>query len=114
MSRKGRVRWLSPREGVCGVAMAGKCAEQLPVAGYVQVDAAAAYHRQVSGLRLITRLNLINLFDQQYFESSNTTDFLTPIPRLGIILGPPLTVIESIQTRTSRVRTLRFSDAGAP
>lgn len=85
---------------------------QLP--GYVQVDAAAAYHRQVSGLRLITRLNLINLFDQQYFESSNTTDFLTPIPRLGIILGPPLTVIESIQTRTSRVRTLRFSDAGAP
>ena len=68
---------------------------QLP--GYVRVDAAAAYHWQVGGLRMTTRLNLINLFDQRYFESSNITDLLTPIPRLGITPGPPLTVLGSVQ-----------------
>lgn len=68
---------------------------QLP--GYVRVDAAAAYHWQVGDLKLTTRLNLINLFDQRYFESSNTTDPLMQIPRLGIIPGPPLTVLGSIQ-----------------
>jgi iron complex outermembrane receptor protein len=68
---------------------------QLP--GYARVDAAAAYHWQVGGLRLTTRLNLINLFDQRYFESSNITDLLTPMPRLGIIPGPPLTVLGSVQ-----------------
>ena len=68
---------------------------QLP--GYARVDAAAAYHWQVGGLRMTTRLNLLNLFDQRYFESSNITDPLTQIPRLGIIPGPPLTVLGSIQ-----------------
>lgn len=68
---------------------------QLP--GYVRVDAAAAYHWQVGGLRLTTRLNFINLFDQRYFESSNTTDPMTRVPRLGITPGPPLTVLGSIQ-----------------
>lgn len=68
---------------------------QLP--GYARADAAAAYHWQVRDLKLTARLNFINLFDQRYFESSNITDLLTPIPRLGIIPGPPLTVIGSIQ-----------------
>jgi iron complex outermembrane receptor protein len=68
---------------------------QLP--GYVRVDAAAAYHWRVGDLKLTTRLNVTNLFDQRYFESSNTTDPLTRVPRLGIVPGPPLTVLGSIQ-----------------
>lgn len=68
---------------------------QLP--GYVRLDAAAAYHWQVGRSRLTARLNLYNLLDQRYFESSNITDPLVRIPRLGIIPGPPLTVLGSIQ-----------------
>ncbi len=68
---------------------------QLP--GYVRLDAAAAYHWQVARSRLTARLNLYNLLDQRYFESSNITDPLVRIPRLGIIPGAPLTVLGSIQ-----------------
>jgi outer membrane receptor protein involved in Fe transport len=63
----------------------------------MRVDAAAAYHWRVGDLKLTTRLNLINLFDQRYFESSNTTDPLTRVPRLGIFPGPPLIMLGSIQ-----------------
>lgn len=68
---------------------------QLP--GYVRLDAAGAYRWQVGRSRLIARLNINNLLDKRYFESSNITDPLTRIPRLGIIPGAPLTVLGSIQ-----------------
>jgi iron complex outermembrane receptor protein len=68
---------------------------QLP--GYVRLDAAAAYHWQVGRSRLTARLNIYNLLDQRYFESSNLTDPLVRIPRLGIVSGAPLTVLGSIQ-----------------
>lgn len=68
---------------------------QLP--GYVRLDAAAAYRWQVGRSRLTARLNLYNLLDQRYFESSNITDPFTRIPRLGIVPGAPLTVVGSIQ-----------------
>ncbi|HWQ69088.1 MAG TPA: TonB-dependent receptor, partial [Patescibacteria group bacterium] len=68
---------------------------QLP--GYMRLDAAAAYHWQVGRSRLTARLNIYNLLDQRYFESSNITDPLTPIPRMGITPGAPLTVLGSIQ-----------------
>lgn len=68
---------------------------QLP--GYVRLDAAAAYRWQIGRSRLTARLNIYNLLDQQYFESSNITDPLTPIPRLGITPGAPLTILGSLQ-----------------
>jgi iron complex outermembrane receptor protein len=68
---------------------------QLP--GYVRLDAAAAYHWRIGRSRLTARLNINNLLDQRYFESSNITDPLVRIPRLGITPGAPLTVLGSIQ-----------------
>jgi len=65
--------------------------------GYVRLDAAATYRWQVGRSRLTARLNIYNLLDQQYFESSNIIDPLVRIPRLGITPGAPLTVLGSIQ-----------------
>ncbi|VUZ84354.1 hypothetical protein MELA_00725 [Candidatus Methylomirabilis lanthanidiphila] len=65
--------------------------------GYQTSVAAAAYRWQIGRSRLIARLNLYNLLDQRYFESSNITDPFTRIPRLGIVPGAPLTVLGSIQ-----------------
>ncbi|MDE2180435.1 MAG: TonB-dependent receptor [candidate division NC10 bacterium] len=68
---------------------------QLP--GYARMDAAATYHWRWGPSRLTARLNIVNLLNQRYFESSNITDILTRNPRLGIIPGAPLTVLGSIE-----------------
>jgi outer membrane receptor protein involved in Fe transport len=54
-------------------------------------------HWRIGRSRLTARLNINNLMDQRYFESSNITDPLVRIPHLGITPGAPLTVLGSIQ-----------------
>jgi hypothetical protein len=61
--------------------------------GYQAVGAASATKVETPVVETPVSIRL----DQRYFESSNITDPLVRIPRLGIIPGAPLTVLGSIQ-----------------
>lgn len=65
---------------------------QLP--GYARWDAAVGYQWKVGDSRLTTRLNVYNLLDKRYYESSNTVD---GGPRYSIFPGAPLTFLGSVQ-----------------
>jgi len=65
---------------------------QLP--GYVRLDAFAAYEWKLGPPRITAQLNIENLSDKEYFESSNIGE---GIPRFSVFPGAPLTVLGSIR-----------------
>lgn len=66
---------------------------QLP--GYVRFDAMAAYQWGMWDSKLTAQLNIRNLTNTRYFESSD--QLANSHPRLGIYPGAPLTAIGSIK-----------------
>ncbi len=63
--------------------------------GYARLDAFAAYRRQVGPTRVTAQLNIRNITDKEYFES--TDPFSNLNPRLGIFPGAPLTAIGTLR-----------------
>lgn len=63
--------------------------------GYARLDAFAAYRRQVGPTRMTAQLNIRNITDKEYFES--TDPFLNIHPRLSIFPGAPLTAIGTLR-----------------
>lgn len=67
---------------------------QLP--GYVRVDAFVAYSGwKLGGSRATAQLNVRNLLDTKYYESTDPDSNVAP--RLGVYPGAPLTVIGSLR-----------------
>lgn len=66
---------------------------QLP--GYVRLDAFAAYRFQVGKSRLTAQLNIRNLLDKRYYESTDPDSNVAP--RLGIYPGAPLSFVGSLR-----------------
>ncbi|MFA5984063.1 MAG: TonB-dependent receptor [Methylococcaceae bacterium] len=63
--------------------------------GYVRLDAFASYTHKIGRSRLITQLNIRNVLDKTYYES--TDPFQNAPPRVGIYPGAPLTAIGSVR-----------------
>lgn len=63
--------------------------------GYARLDASAGYSWQLAGKRLTTQLNVRNLLDKTYYES--TDPFSNAPPRLGIFPGAPITFVGSVK-----------------
>ncbi|MDD1619975.1 MAG: TonB-dependent receptor [Methylococcaceae bacterium] len=63
--------------------------------GYARLDAFASYTYQLGKSRLVTQLNVRNLLDKTYYES--TDPFQNAPPRVGIYPGAPLTAMGSIR-----------------
>lgn len=63
--------------------------------GYVRLDAFASYTQKLGSTRLITQINIRNLLDKTYYES--TDPFQNAPPRVGIYPGAPLTAIGSVR-----------------
>lgn len=66
---------------------------QLP--GYARLDALAAYRWKLGPSRVTAQLNIRNLLDKEYFES--TEPFSNAHPRLSVFPGAPLTAIGSLR-----------------
>jgi iron complex outermembrane receptor protein len=66
---------------------------QLP--GYVRMDAFAAYQWHVKKSKITAQINIRNLLDQQYYESTDPDSNVSPA--LGVAPGAPLTAIGSIR-----------------
>lgn len=66
---------------------------QLP--GYARLDALAAYRWKLGPSRVTAQLNIRNLLDKEYFESSDP--FANVHPRLSVFPGAPLTAIGSVR-----------------
>lgn len=66
---------------------------QLP--GYVRLDAFAAYRWNIGPTRLTTQVNIRNLLDKTYYESTDPDSNVAP--RLGVYPGTPLTVLGSLR-----------------
>lgn len=93
---------IDAREGLSlgiGVFAAGQrqgdAANSFQLPGYVRLDASAAYRWKLAGSVLTTQLNIRNLLDKAYYES--TDPFSNAPPRLGIFPGAPLTVMGSLR-----------------
>lgn len=83
-----------------GAYMAGKrevdLANTAQLPGYVRVDAFAAYSGwKLAGTKATAQLNVRNLFDRKYYESTDPDSNVAP--RLGVYPGAPLTVIGSLR-----------------
>jgi len=63
--------------------------------GYVRLDAAAAYRWKPGPSRVTAQLNLRNLLDKAYYES--TDPFVNVAPRLAVVPSAPLTVLGSVR-----------------
>lgn len=63
--------------------------------GYVRLDALAAYQWKVRSTNITAQLNIRNLLDNEYYESSDP--FFNVAPRLGVYPGAPLTAVGSIR-----------------
>ncbi|WP_251827742.1 TonB-dependent siderophore receptor [Methylovulum psychrotolerans] len=63
--------------------------------GYARLDAFTSYACQLGKSRLITQLNIRNLLDKVYYES--TDPFQNAPPRVGIYPGAPLTAMGSVR-----------------
>lgn len=59
------------------------------------MDALAAYRWKLGPSRVTAQLNIKNLLDKEYFESTDT--FANAHPRLSVAPGAPLTAIGSIR-----------------
>lgn len=83
-----------------GAYMAGKrevdLANTAQLPGYVRVDAFLAYSGwTLAGSKATAQLNVRNLFDTKYYESTDPDSNVAP--RLGVYPGAPLTVIGSLR-----------------
>ncbi|MCG7756074.1 MAG: TonB-dependent receptor [Nitrosomonas sp.] len=63
--------------------------------GYVRLDTFASYFWKIRSSRLIAQLNVRNLLDERYYES--TDPFSNVAPRLGVYPGAPLTFLGSLR-----------------
>ncbi|HNS59350.1 MAG TPA: TonB-dependent receptor, partial [Nitrosomonas europaea] len=63
--------------------------------GYVRLDALAAYRMKLGPTRLTAQVNIRNLLDKRYYES--TDPFVNAPPRVGIYPGAPLTILGSLR-----------------
>lgn len=63
--------------------------------GYARLDAFVAYRRQVGPTQVTAQLNIRNITDKEYFES--TDPFSNVNPRLSIFPGAPLTAIGTLR-----------------
>jgi iron complex outermembrane receptor protein len=63
--------------------------------GYVRLDAAAAYRWTMGPSRVTAQLNLRNLLDKAYYES--TDPFVNVAPRLAVVPASPFTVLGSVR-----------------
>jgi iron complex outermembrane recepter protein len=63
--------------------------------GYVRLDTFAAYRFNVGPTRLTAQLNVRNLLDKRYYESTDPNSNVGP--RLGVYPGSPLTVLGSLR-----------------
>lgn len=66
---------------------------QLP--GYARLDTFAAYRWNLGPSRLTAQLNVRNVLDKRYYES--TDPFSNVAPRLGVYPGMPLTILGSLR-----------------
>ncbi|WP_225587267.1 TonB-dependent siderophore receptor [Methylomonas fluvii] len=73
----------------------GDDANTFALPGYARLDAFAAYRHDFKDTRLTAQLNIRNLLDKTYYES--TDPFQNAPPRVGIYPGAPLTAIGSIR-----------------
>lgn len=64
--------------------------------GYAHLDALVGYHWKLGPSRLSAQLNIRNLLDKEYFESTDFEGVEGPA-RTGIMAGAPLTVLGSIR-----------------
>lgn len=83
-----------------GAYMAGKrevdLANTAQLPGYVRVDAFLGYSGwKLAGSKATAQLNVRNLFDTKYYESTDPDSNVAP--RLGVYPGAPLTVIGSLR-----------------
>ncbi|MGQ0595287.1 MAG: TonB-dependent receptor domain-containing protein [Gammaproteobacteria bacterium] len=67
---------------------------QLP--GFARLDASTAYRLRLGDTILTAQLNVRNLLDKRYFESTEP-NFVNAAPRAAIFPGAPLTVLGSIR-----------------
>lgn len=87
-----------PTFGLGGVAVGTREGDddnsfQLP--GYARLDAFASYRWKLGPSRVTAQLNIRNLLDKKYYES--TDPFSNVAPRLGVYPGAPRTVIGSLR-----------------
>lgn len=91
------------RDGVnlgIGAYLAGKrqvdLANTAQLPGYARMDAFISYGGwQIGGQRLLAQLNVRNLLDKEYFESTDPDSNVAP--RLGVYPGAPLSAIASLR-----------------
>jgi iron complex outermembrane receptor protein len=81
--------------GVAIDARPGDLANSFTLPGYVRLDTMAAYRFRLGGNALTAQLNVRNLLDKHYFES--TDPFVNAPPRLGVAVGAPRSIIGSIR-----------------
>lgn len=68
-------------------------ASQLP--GFVRLDAMAAYKWTLGESRVTAQVNIRNLLDKQYYESTDPDANVSP--RLGVYPGAPLMAFGSVR-----------------
>lgn len=74
----------------------GDLANTFKLPGYTRIDAFVAYSGwKVGTSRMTAQLNVRNLFDKEYYESTDPDSNVAP--RLGVYPGAPLTVLGSLR-----------------
>jgi outer membrane receptor protein involved in Fe transport len=63
--------------------------------GYVRMDIFGAYKLKLAGTKVTTQINIRNILDKDYYESTDPDSNVAPA--LGIAPGAPLTAIGSIR-----------------
>ncbi|MDP1708845.1 MAG: TonB-dependent siderophore receptor, partial [Gammaproteobacteria bacterium] len=84
--------------GVGGVAAGkreGDLENTFQLSGFVRMDAFAAYHLKVGETKVTTQINIRNLLDKDYFESTDLGS--NAAPRNSVYIGAPLTAIGSLR-----------------
>jgi iron complex outermembrane receptor protein len=72
----------------------GNAENDLQLPGYARWDASVGYQMKLGETKLTTQLNVNNLLDKQFYNSTNVLDGL---PRMNIIPGAPRSFMGSIQ-----------------
>ncbi len=73
----------------------GDVANTFQLPGYVRMDAFAAYKWNIKQTRVTAQLNIRNLLDKQYYESTDPNNYVAPA--LGVAPGAPLMAIGSVR-----------------
>ena len=71
----------------------GDLANSFILPAYARFDAMAAYTFDMSGHKAVAQVNVKNFFNTRWYKTVNTIDGL---PRAGILVGEPITVVGSL------------------